>query len=633
VSLPKPPPLEPAQERAQRALAQATRALAGARSLEVTFGPPQPRSSESSTRLPSLKLPLNAGDIGRVRGHADHVALRHAYHDSALHARLRPTGSRAREIFDTLEDVRCQSLGAKVLPGVAANLTAALEESLGRSPGHVPLGLRSTPMVQALALLVRERLTGLAPPAAAAGLMFQWRRDLEGRVERSLGVLSARADDQQAFAVGLHDLARELGLGQELGVDVEPRRKAAQLLDTGTAPTPTPTTRAAAIVKPAAATLEQDAPDVKGGEQLGSRWGQEEEAERRAERERGGQRLQRESLHDDSDHPNRHYRVFTRAHDEVVDAHTLCSDDELTRLRTDLDRESRPLQSAVARLALRLERLLLARQTRRWQFDLEEGALDASRLARVVTDPLAPLAFREETEAEFKDTIVSVLLDNSGSMRGRPIVIAALCADVLARTLERCRVKVEVLGFTTRAWSGGRSREDWLAAGRPPGPGRLSDLRYIVYKPADAPYRRARRNLGALLREDLLKDNIDGEALLWAHERLQRRSEQRRILMVISDGVPLDEATLSANPGGYLEHHLRNVVKWIESRSEVELVAIGIGHDVTDFYERAVAIPDVEQLGNAMIEQLADLFVTEPRNRSVRGVMRSRPLRAGGRRA
>jgi cobaltochelatase CobT len=319
--------------------------------------------------------------------------------------------------------------------------------------------------------------------------------------------------------------------------------------------------------------------------------------------------MQREPMYDDSDNPNRHYRIFTQAHDAIVNAGELCVDAELTQLRGELDRESRALQPAVTRLAIRLERLLLARQTRRWQFDLDEGVLDAARLARVVTDPLAPLAFREESDTDFKDTVVSVLLDNSGSMRGRPIMVAALCADVLARTLERCGVKVEILGFTTCAWSGGQAREDWLKAGRPSAPGRLNDLRYIVYKPADVPYRRARRHLGVMLKEDLLKDNIDGEALLWAHERLLRRNEQRRILMAISDGVPLCEATLSANPGGYLEQHLRNVVKWIETRSTVELVAIGIGHDVTDFYQRAVAIPDIEQLGNAMIEQLADLFV------------------------
>jgi cobaltochelatase CobT len=327
-------------------------------------------------------------------------------------------------------------------------------------------------------------------------------------------------------------------------------------------------------------------------------------------------------MHDDADHPNRHYRIFTRAHDQIVQASELVDEAALTQLRAALDRESRALQPAIARLAIRLERLLLARQTRHWRFDLEEGVLDAARLARIVTDPLAPLAFREESDTDFKDTVVSVLLDNSGSMRGRPIMVAALCADVLARTLERCGVKVEILGFTTREWSGGQSREDWLKAGRPSSPGRLNDLRYIVYKPADVPYRRARRQLAVMLREDLLKDNIDGEALLWAHERLLRRSEQRRILMVISDGVPLDEATLSANPGGYLEQHLRNVVKWIETRSSVELAAVGIGHDVTDFYARAVAIADIGQLGQAMVEQLAELFVAPGQARGA-GVRRN----------
>ncbi|HEX5648221.1 MAG TPA: hypothetical protein VFX69_01080 [Steroidobacteraceae bacterium] len=622
VRTPRGPPVDAALERAQRAVVQATRALAGAKNLEVTFGPPQPSTTKGPVRLPSFRLPLGAGEAARVRGHGDHAALRHAYHDAALHDRFRPSGVRAREIYDTLEDVRCQSLGARVLPGVAANLTAVLEETLARKPGVASHGPKpAAPMVQALALLLREHLTGLPSPAGATELMLQWRKDLARRAGPHFAGLVALAEDQRRFAFELHELVRDLDLGHELGAAGERRRAAlARRLDTGAAPDassrPAPE---GSLVEQAAVPLEQDAPEVDSGQQVGSRYRQGDDTERQAEREPRGSRLQRESMHDDSDHPDRHYKVFTRAHDEVVDAHVLCADVELTRLRADLDRASRALQPAVTRLAVRLERLLLARQTRRWQFDLEEGALDAARLARVVTDPLAPLAYREETEADFKDTVVSLLLDNSGSMRGRPIMVAALCADVLARTLERCAVKVEILGFTTREWSGGRSREDWLAVGRPAGPGRLSDVRYIVYKPAEVPYRRARRNLGAMLREDLLKDNIDGEALLWAHERLLRRPEQRRILMVISDGVPLDEATLSANPGGYLEHHLRNVVKWIETRSGVELVAIGIGHDVTDFYERAVAIPTVDELGNAMIEQLADLFADDPKQRRDRG--------------
>jgi cobaltochelatase CobT len=630
VRTPHKPPVDAALERAQRAVVQATRALAGARNLEVTFGPPQPSTAQGPVRLPSFRLPLNAGEAARVRGHGDHAALRHAYHDAALHDRFRPSGTRAREIYDTLEDVRCQSLGARALPGVAANLAAVLEETLARKPGVASHGMKPAPRVQALALLLREHLTGLPSPAGATELMLQWRKDLGRSAGPHFAALAACADDQRRFAFELHELVRDLDLGHELGVAGERQRAAlARRLDTGLAPDASSRTATeGSLVEQAAVPLEQDAPDVGSGQQVGSRYRQGDETERQAEQEPRGSRLQRESIHDDSDHPNRHYKVFTRAHDEVVDAHVLCADHELTRLRADLDRESRALQPSVTRLAVRLERLLLARQTRRWQFDLEEGALDAARLARVVTDPLAPLAFREETKADFKDTVVSLLLDNSGSMRGRPIMVAALCADVLARTLERCAVQVEILGFTTREWSGGRSREDWLAAGRPAGPGRLSDVRYLVYKPAEVPYRRTRRNLGAMLREDLLKDNIDGEALLWAHERLLRRPEQRRILMVISDGVPLDEATLSANPGGYLEHHLRNVVKWIETRSGVELVAIGIGHDVTDFYERAVAIPTVDELGNAMIEQLADLFAEEPKQRRARGAGRKgRPAR------
>jgi cobaltochelatase CobT len=596
-------------ESGERALLQATRALAGARDLDVSFGTPLPGAPATSIRLPPVKWPLAAGDAARIRGHADHLALRSAYHDAALHARFRPTGARAREIFDAVEDMRCQSLGGNVLAGVAQNLTAALDDSLSRKTGSSPFGARPSPMAQAMALLVRERLTGLPPPPAAAELMLRWRDDLQRRAAASLESLAASVSDQQGYAFALHDLVEDLDLGHELGAAAARRKDAVRQIDARHAETTPDGEGPQSEVKRRAGTMEQDAPELAAGEAVGSRRDQGAAEERRAEAEPSGARLEREPMHDDTDHPNRHYRIFTRAHDEIVHASELVDETALTQLRAALDRESRALQPAIARLAIRLERLLLARQTRHWRFDLEEGVLDAARLARIVTDPLAPLAFREESDTDFKDTVVSVLLDNSGSMRGRPIMVAALCADVLARTLERCGVKVEILGFTTREWSGGQSREDWLKAGRPSAPGRLNDLRSIVYKPADVPYRRARRQLAVMLREDLLKDNIDGEALLWAHERLLRRGEQRRILMVISDGVPLDEATLSANPGGYLEQHLRNVVKWIETRSSVELVAIGIGHDVTDFYARAVAIADIGQLGQAMVEQLAELFV------------------------
>jgi cobaltochelatase CobT len=309
------------------------------------------------------------------------------------------------------------------------------------------------------------------------------------------------------------------------------------------------------------------------------------------------------------------YKAFTTKFDEVVDAHELCEPEELQRLRDYLDKQLQNLSSVVSRLANRLQRRLMAQQSRSWEFDLEEGMLDTARLPRIIIDPQQPLSFKREKDMEFRDTVVTLLIDNSGSMRGRPITVAATCADILARTLERCGVKVEILGFTTRAWKGGQSREAWLQAGKPANPGRLNDLRHLIYKPADAPWRRARKNLGLMMREGLLKENIDGEALDWAHQRLTGRPEQRKILMMISDGAPVDDSTLSVNSGNYLERHLRYVIEEIETRSPVELIAIGIGHDVTRYYRRAVTIVDAEELGGAMTEKLAELFAETPTTR------------------
>ena len=318
------------------------------------------------------------------------------------------------------------------------------------------------------------------------------------------------------------------------------------------------------------------------------------------------------------------YKVFSTAHDEEIAAEDLAEAQELERLRAYLDQQLEPLKGAVSRLANKLQRRLQAQQNRSWEFDREEGILDAGRLARVVANPTTPLSFKVEKDTEFRDTVVTLLLDNSGSMRGRPISIAAICADVLARTLERCGVKVEILGFTTNAWKGGKAREEWLAQGRPGQPGRLNGLRHIVYKSADAPWRRVRDNLGLMMKEGLLKENIDGEALEWAHRRMLARSEARKILMVISDGAPVDDSTLSVNPANYLEKHLRDVIAMVERRRGVELLAIGIGHDVTRYYQRAVTITDAEQLAGAITEQLAGLFDSDPRARArVMGIRRA----------
>jgi cobaltochelatase CobT len=600
---------DPPNRRFEHALAHATRALAGSRDLKVVFGAYEARLSEATAFLPHAPVSLEPADAQCLRGQADALALRQAYHDPIVHAQHRPRGERARTLFDAMEDARYQALGARVLVGLASNLAAALGDELRKRGALGPPGARTALMAGALSLLVRERLTGAPPPIVAARLLADWRQELEFRAAPELARLASVVEDQESYARVARDLIRRLDLGHELGpvaapaTKIEPTRPAA----TGAAQPPSAGAESLSVATERGSLeteseLEPEAEPVPADDSFrASEQGQ-------PERQRRGARLLRAHADEDLEHPNRHYRIYTRAHDEVIAAERLCEPEELVRLRVQLDQSARPLQSAVVRLANRLQRKLNAQRRRFWQFDQEEGYLDSARLARVIVDPLSALSYKVEAEAEFKDTVVTLLLDNSGSMRGRPIMITALCADVLARTLERCGVKVEILGFTTRNWKGGLAKADWLNSGAPAQPGRLSELRHIIYKSADVPWRRARTHLGLMLREDLLKDNVDGEALLWAHERLLRRDEQRRILLVISDGVPLDEATLSANAGSYLEQHLRMVVEWIERRSPVELIAIGVGHDVTDIYSRAVAIADANQLGGTITEQLASLF-------------------------
>ncbi len=601
----------------KRALAQSTRALAGEEELEVVFGAEGPKLAGDKIVLPHPARALTGPEAERMRGYADGLALRIAHHDEAAHAQFRPTGARARELFDAAEEMRCQSLGANALKGVANNLNAALIESLEKKGVGRMQDRQAAPMTDALALIVREKLTGEPPPPIAAGLMKLWREEIEAKAGGSLQKLTSAANDQKAFAQVARDLLRDLDLGDELGAD----------------PTEDNSAEAPEQPQPPSDGNEPDDGDQQEQQAQSEMQQQESESDSDAEQttsmedmegddqdgelEEEGERPIRPPPRNDPDDPNLQYKVFTRAHDEMIPAEQLCDAEELARLRTYLDQQLKPLQSVVGRLANRLQRLLLAQQNRSWTFDLEEGVLDAARLTRVIIDPMSALSFKEEEDTNFKDTVVTLLLDNSGSMRGRPIMVAALCADILARTLERCGVKVEILGFTTRAWKGGMSKEDWLKAGRAPQPGRLNDLRHVIYKSADAPWRRARRNLGLMMREGLLKENIDGEALMWAHDRLLARQEQRRILMVISDGAPVDDSTLSANPGNYLEKHLRAVIHWIETRSPVELIAIGIGHDVTRYYNRAVTIVDAEQLGGAMTEKLAELFEETPQARAM----------------
>jgi cobaltochelatase CobT len=596
----------------RQVLAGASRAIAREPELELGFTADMPGVSGKSVKVPMPGRTLPEREVAEARGFADAAALRLRHHDPALHARGAPADDVARSVFNAAEQARVEALGARAMEGVRANLVRVTEMRMRTDPITRARNKAEVPLSTAIGLMVRERLTGEAPPEPALEglkLVSDW---IEDKAGADLDALGLALDDQAAFAALATKLLRDLELVEG---DAQPEQEPDEG-DEGEGE------------DQSEGEQDQDSDEEGGGEgEADVRVEQGDSSDSDDQGEPGQDEMSEgeEGLGEEGEEgmlpvrPNRplsdlppqfDYKVFTERFDETVEATELCDEEELGRLRAYLDQQLVHLQGAVTKLANRLQRRLMAQQSRSWDFDQEEGLLDAARLARIIINPFHSLSFKVERDTEFRDTVVTLLIDNSGSMRGRPISIAAISADILARTLERCGVKVEILGFTTRAWKGGQSREKWLTEGRPPHPGRLNDLRHIVYKNADEPWRRARRNLGLMMREGLLKENIDGEALLWAHNRLIARPEERRILMVISDGAPVDDSTLSVNSGTYLERHLRQVIGWIETRSPVELVAIGIGHDVTRYYERAVTIMDAEQLGGTMIEQLAGLFDT-----------------------
>jgi cobaltochelatase CobT len=616
----KDSPVEPFK----KAVSSALRAMAGKPEMEIHFAADRPSLVDAGevvrARLPEPPRKPSARDIAVLRGHSDSYALRLACHSEKLHRALMPEGLEARRVFEAVEQARVESIGASRMMGVAKNIDAMHDERYLKANLSEVGDIAHAPMEDALAMIVRERLTGLPPPPAAKKLTDLWRAELEAKAGKHLDALKPHLEDQRRFAKALQDVLVDLGLAeaQPLSNDNEDNKEDQQDKDG-----------------------EQDPQDGEDGEANENEGYELEETESLSDENAEGAQEEADAPPGDfpeddefpeSDEPAEAsrppvtqdagrdagaYKAYTTRFDETIAAEDLCDAEELERLRGYLDKQLNNLQGVVGRLANRLQRRLLAQQNRSWEFDLEEGSLDPSRLTRVVIDDMrghfAPLSFKREKDTNFRDTVVTLLIDNSGSMRGRPITVAATCADILARTLERCGVKVEILGFTTKAWKGGQSREAWLAAGKPPSPGRLNDLRHVIYKSADAPWRRARRNLGLMMREGLLKENIDGEALDWAHNRMLARREQRKILMMISDGAPVDDTTLSVNPGTYLEKHLRAVIAEIEGRSPVELIAIGIGHDVTRYYKRAVTIVDAEELGGVMTEKLAELFEEAPR--------------------
>ena len=599
----------------KKALAEATKVLANDPELSITYSVDPPGSSPDSIRLPQVSRKMTRQEVLLARGTADAMAMRHKYHNLSTFNRYAPQGQMAKDIYDAMETARCEAVGSKDMPGTASNIDAKIEnEALRQGFGDIKEASQA-PLATAAGYLVRHLATGRDLPKDAANVMNLWRSFIEGQTEGNLESLEESLTDQASFAKFARQIIKDLGYGDQLGDDPDYEDDSDDQANAE----------------------EDDQPDSSGKDDNN----EEQDTDASPEQSQGDQQdaasaqvslddmaeseMGEEAEMPDGDSPveppasqpisdaDPGYAVYQANFDEEIRAEELADPQELERLRAYLDQQLEPLKGAVGRLANKLQRRLQAQQNRSWEFDLEEGTLDAGRLARVVASPTTPLSFKVEKDTEFRDTCVTLLLDNSGSMRGRPISIAAICADVLARTLERCSVKVEILGFTTRAWKGGQSREGWLAEGRPQNPGRLNDLRHIIYKSADAPWRRARPNLGLMMKEGLLKENVDGEALEWAHRRMTARTEARKILMVISDGAPVDDSTLSVNPANYLEKHLRDVIAMVEKRRQVELLAIGIGHDVTRYYERAVTITDVEQLAGAMTEQLASLFEVNTR--------------------
>ena len=604
----------------KKALAEATKVMADDRELAVTYTVDPAGVSGETMRLPQVTRRMAKDEVLLARGVADALALKHRFHDSATHARYAPEGEMARTLYEAMETARCEAMGARVMPGTASNIDHKIAEEAAKRGYAAMTSTDEAPLAEAAGYMIRELATGRDLPTGADNVLELWRGFLEGEAGTTLEGLDAALDDQRAFAKFARQVIDDLGYGDQLGEDPDAEddeqdrdAETDETEDEEDAPqeeSPESTENEEAEVESA----DDEEPDPNPAEVTLDDLSELETGEEAEMPEADSSPEPPQPPPASEADPN--YAVYADTHDEEIYAEDLAEPAELERLRAYLDQQLEPLKGAVSRLANKLQRRLQAQQNRSWEFDREEGILDAGRLARVVANPTTPLSFKVEKDTEFRDTVVTLLLDNSGSMRGRPISIAAITADVLARTLERVDVKVEILGFTTRAWKGGLAREKWLADNRPQSPGRLNDLRHIIYKSADAPMRRTRLNLGLMMKEGLLKENIDGEALEWAHRRLCGRPEARKILMVISDGAPVDDSTLSVNPANYLEKHLRDVIEMVERRRQVELLAIGIGHDVTRYYDRAVTITDAEQLAGAVTEQLAVLFDPDPRARA-----------------
>ena len=584
----------------KKTITEATRSIAEEPELEVIFSDEPPNISGKKIKLRDPGASLNKSELAILRGNADLMALKIKNHDQEIHRKYQPTSPQAQKLYDLIEEARIEAVGAEDMPGCATNLNARNIENYRNSTLNNITHKDEAPIGEAISLIIREALTGFAPPSNTRKFVDLWRPHINEKALEELKKLKEEIHNQELFASQIPQLLDALDIASSLG-DSDPSSSKNEDGESDLEGSEEENTEISDEFDPD----ESEVIDDESAEELidlDDLEGADEEGEESSAPDSSGE------IDDSQNLRKQEYKIYTNQFDEIINAEEMADLEELDRLRNYLDKQISNLQAIVARLANKLQRKLMAQQNRSWDFDLEEGTLDTARLVRVVTDPMHPLSFKMERDTDFRDTVVTLLIDNSGSMRGRPIMVAATCADILTRTLERCGVKAEVLGFTTKAWKGGQSRELWTESGKPMRPGRLNDLRHIIYKSADAPWRRSKRNLGLMMKEGILKENIDGEALEWAFERLQKRQEQRKIMMVISDGAPVDDSSLSVNSGNYLELHLKKIINKIENHQDVELIAIGIGHDVTRYYKRAVTIIDVEELGGAMTEKLAELF-------------------------
>tara|TARA_Y100000590_G_scaffold176684_1_gene201884 strand:- start:1611 stop:3413 length:1803 start_codon:yes stop_codon:yes gene_type:complete len=584
------------KERFKSAVSSTVKAISESFDLEIKFGS-NIDSKKNSLNLPEVANLKKLQDFTNLRAFADSEALKIKYTNKKIYSENEPTGTIGKALYAIAEKIRYEKIGSDKLKGVKNNITQCYENKFKNKKIEEIKTEADVPVTEAFELYLRSHFFKIKQSETTEKILSYWKDLFDKNLNKNLKKLDKNITDQRKFNEIVADLIENLDIEDSDSKEKEEEREA-QKDDNS---------------QPENSNDEKDLSQKEDGKSEDSELNvledsiessneNDDSAQKEVDGKPSVQRKNYKNLQKEK------YKIFTNEYDEVKNAEELENDNEIIRLRKNLDHQLTSLQNLVAKLANKLQRQLLAKQNRSWEFDLEEGILDASKLSRVIIDPFHSLSYKMEKEIEFKDTIVTLLIDNSGSMRGRPISVAAICADVLSRTLERCSVKVEILGFTTKNWKGGKSREKWNAENKPKNPGRLNDLRHIIYKSADKPWRQSKKNLGLMLKEGLLKENIDGEALLWAFKRIATRKEERKILMVISDGAPVDDSTLSVNSGDYLEKHLKQTVKWIEENSNIEILAIGIGHDVTRYYKKAIKIADVQELGDVMVNQLTKLF-------------------------